>query len=403
MRVLALLSLLSTAFGQNWLTHGHWRLLSPSNQPALLADSQAAVVGGQIYLTVPTQDGTKLFQFDADTASFVVTTPPLPPISDVYVGSDLEAIDGTLVSFGGRSAGYANTGYLIAPSQDHAAWRTLSFTDAPSARNGHTICLVGSQLLLFGGWDSDRYFDDLFFIDVTMLSGTAPVPWHSLNPVHKPTPRNSHSVVAWGGNMVLFGGFSHIIRNGTVHCNSAEDGCSWYNDVWFYSTLTSQWLEQTITGDKPSPRSEHTANVIGDFMYVHGGQQQTGPLSWGIASDTWALNLRTLKWSVLVPAGDEPRPRRHHSSAVVGNHLFIFGGSTLDQVELTSSMMLYPPEQGDAFNLTPRPGTSVEAGGLEAAVAFNIIFTIGIGFFLFWLHRKRSSGGVIAASEYANI
>jgi hypothetical protein len=59
------------------------------------------------------------------------------------------------------------------------------------------------------------------------------------------------------------------------------------NDTWSFDISTRQWTELQCTGPIPSPRTGHTAVLLGDVMYVFGGRSQNG----AYLGDLTALNL----------------------------------------------------------------------------------------------------------------
>jgi hypothetical protein len=64
-------------------------------------------------------------------------------------------------------------------------------------------------------------------------------------------------------------------------------GTQTFNDTWSFDISTRKWTELQCTGSIPSPRKRHAAVVLGDVMYVFGGQSQNG----AILGDLIALNL----------------------------------------------------------------------------------------------------------------
>lgn len=78
---------------------------------------------------------------------------------------------------------------------------------------------------------------------------------------HPPTARESHSCVAYANSdgsmprLVLYGGMSG----------------SRLGDIWLLLLDTLTWMQPTISGIPPFPRSLHTAVVIGNKMIIHGG------------------------------------------------------------------------------------------------------------------------------------
>jgi Galactose oxidase, central domain len=50
------------------------------------------------------------------------------------------------------------------------------------------------------------------------------------------------------------------------------DGPHYFNDTWSFNISTRKWTELQCTGSIPSPRAGHAAVLVGDVMYVFGGQ-----------------------------------------------------------------------------------------------------------------------------------
>jgi len=143
--------------------------------------------------------------------------------------------------------------------------------EIPSRRSGHTLCLVGDVIYLFGGNDFCRPpgpNNELFKLDIssndfywTKVQNTGTGRW--------PEPRSHHTAVAISPTkMLVFGGF----RNTSVR----------YNDVWILDTTTDEWSQPPpgVTETKadgevsfkrnwpecPAPRGGHSATLIGSQL-----------------------------------------------------------------------------------------------------------------------------------------
>ena len=104
--------------------------------------------------------------------------------------------------------------------------------DLPSKRSGHTFCLVGETVYLFGGNDFRRPpgpNNELYKLDMssndfywTQVKNTGQGRW--------PEPRSHHTAVALSATkMLVFGGF----RSSSIR----------YNDVWLLDTATDEWSQ----------------------------------------------------------------------------------------------------------------------------------------------------------------
>lgn len=401
--ILVVSLLLAVTSAQRWASPGRFSQLHPPFPPSTLVSAKAAVIGGSVYLTAPNNFGAGgfLMEFQADNGNFRFPS-TLPPLPDAYYDSDLEAVGGILVAFGGTTADHTDHGYYVVPSDSNPAWENITFGgDLPGARSGHTLTFAGGKLILYGGWTTGAYLSDCYFVETSDLGSPITVPWTRINPTLSPPPRNSHSAVVWGNQLIVFGGFFHDVTRGPVQCENPADGCVWYNDVWSLALSgpsANQWSLVAVTGaDMPAKRSGHSAVVFHDHMFIHGGQRQTSPTTHDTTNDVWAFDLKARQWSVINPVGDGPVPRKYHTAAMIGNHMFVFGGVDNSSQPVTSILKFYPPWQGDAPTPVAAPPvytTKVETGGLVAAVTFNMIFTIAIGVFLLWVSRKRRGSNI---------
>ena len=59
------------------------------------------------------------------------------------------------------------------------------------------------------------------------------------------------------------------------------------NDTWSFNISTRKWTQLQCTGSVPSPRVGHAAVLVGDVMYVFGGNTVDGTY----LGDLTALNL----------------------------------------------------------------------------------------------------------------
>lgn len=124
-----------------------------------------------------------------------------------------------------------------------------------------------------------------------------------------PDARWRHSAAVWDKTkIVIFGGYM-------------SSSCR-HSDTWIFNSVTLSWTRPVEPGcvfdadgnhmpvtsadpNTPSPRGSHTANVIGDVMYIFGGFGGSG-FSRRDFNDLHSLNLETLKWATLHAKGRPP-------------------------------------------------------------------------------------------------
>ncbi|XP_018518260.1 host cell factor 2 isoform X2 [Lates calcarifer] len=220
----------------------------------------------------------------------------------------------------------------------------------PCPRIGHSFTLVGNKCYLFGGLANDsedpngnvpRYLGDLYELELQPVTGARG--WSI--PETKgggPSARESHSSVAYEGlgspKLYIFGGMQ---------------GCR-LDDLWQLDLNTMVWSMPETRGSTPLPRSLHSANVIGNKMYVFGGwipipesdEHSALGTEWICTNSLSVLNLDTMSWQNLGPEEQDdiesqlqsqgpqsddpyacrPRARAGHCAATVGSRLYIWSG-----------------------------------------------------------------------------
>ncbi|XP_037735756.1 host cell factor 2 isoform X1 [Chelonia mydas] len=252
--------------------------------------------------------------------------------------------DGTrILVFGGmvEYGRYSNDLYELQASR--WLWKKVkpqspSVGSPPCPRLGHSFSLYGNKCYLFGGLANEsedsnnnipRYLND--FYELELQHGSGVIGWSI--PMTKgilPSPRESHTAIVYCrkdlGNpkMYIFGGMC---------------GCR-LNDLWELDIETMTWSRPETKGTVPLPRSLHTANVIGNKMYVFGGwvpQTVEDEISacdgeWKCTSSFSYLNLDTTEWIGLISDCQEdkknllPGPRAGHCAVAVGTRLYIWSG-----------------------------------------------------------------------------
>ncbi|KAJ3612239.1 hypothetical protein NHX12_020515 [Muraenolepis orangiensis] len=215
---------------------------------------------------------------------------------------------------------------------------------APCARIGHSFTLVGNRCYLFGGLVNDsadpngnilRYMDDFYQLELQPSSGARSWTIPDTKGV-RPMARESHTAVAYAGRgspkLFIYGGMQ---------------GCR-LDDLWQLDLDNLVWCSLTVKGPRPQPRSLHSANIIGNKMYVFGGwvpYSETTNVKvseWVCSNSLHALNLDTMSWQDLSPSEPPqkkvpqteleefypggPKPRAGHCSATIGSRLYIWSG-----------------------------------------------------------------------------
>ncbi len=108
--------------------------------------------------------------------------------------------------------------------------------------------------------------------------------------------------------------------------------------------MSGLWARVEVPKPRPSARELHSAVLIGEHLYVFGGTRGKA-----VYADLWRMDLhdtRALAWS-LVPSDDTlpaPSPRWGHSAVEWGGAMWVFGGMT-EQGETSKELWSYHPQR----------------------------------------------------------
>lgn len=104
--------------------------------------------------------------------------------------------------------------------------------DIPSKRSGHSFCIAGDSVYMFGGNDFRRPpgpNSELYKLDIA----SSEFYWKKVENSGKvPEPRSHHTTVLFGTKIILFGGF----RSSSIR----------YQDVWILDTTNDEWSQPLI-------------------------------------------------------------------------------------------------------------------------------------------------------------
>jgi len=178
-------------------------------------------------------------------------------------------------------------------------------------------------------WGFDLLNFSWFFIGQYRAGATTPAPPTSspLPLPNWPSARHGHCMAAVGSNLYVFGGHSSA---------TVPDQSDLLSDLWVYSTLTRQWTQILAvsypTPDGPGARGDHTC-VSPDWesLLIFGGWT-TGSQR---PNDLWRYVLKTTDtfsggWQQLVPNNTNiPIGRTNHVSVMVYQNqlMYILGGN----------------------------------------------------------------------------
>jgi len=203
-----------------------------------------------------------------------------------------------ILQFGGEFSA-ASGGEVMFPGAGTVT--AMTTTDAPSARNNHTVVWTGRRMIVFGGKDGGTFFrDGASYNPVTDT-------WSALSATGAPSARANHTAVWSGTEMIVWGGHDSAFA-------PLKDGAA-------YNPATDTWRSLATAPTGLAERERHAAVWTGTTMIVWGG--------FGTGSNEY------YDGAVYDPAGDSwtsvtdtgaPTVQPHQCTVVwTGTRLFVWG------------------------------------------------------------------------------
>ncbi|XP_063321445.1 kelch repeat-containing protein [Pelmatolapia mariae] len=198
---------------------------------------------------------------------------------------------------------------LCTEDMSWVAAETLAEGPTPEARIGHTAIYDpdSRRIFVFGGSKNKKWFNDVHILDTQSWK------WTMVEAQGKVPPLAYHSCSMFQGELFVLGGVF-------PRPNPEPDGCS--DSLYIFDPRLSIWYQPIVTGDKPSPRSGHSACVMQERkIYVFGGWDT--PVCY---NDMYMLDLGLMEFSAVKTTGNPPSPRSWHGSAVLSDTKFLIHG-----------------------------------------------------------------------------
>uniref|UniRef100_A0A8C3FGJ7 Uncharacterized protein n=1 Tax=Chrysemys picta bellii TaxID=8478 RepID=A0A8C3FGJ7_CHRPI len=193
--------------------------------------------------------------------------------------------------------------------------------DSPTPRHGHALTMAGNIAFVFGGcsiyntFDDQRtYFNDFYMLTITLTDLT----WERIpHDGHIPCAREGHTLCVVRGKIYLFGGCS------------TQDAKECLPGVYRFDLSSLTWQKVKTNGIAPQTL-RHSSAVIGENIYVYGG------VHYGKAvDDLYMFSTVSLSWTPVKTTGSAPGARSGHAFATVGQVIYMFGGSSGENIYCT--------------------------------------------------------------------
>ena len=205
-----------------------------------------------------------------------------------------------MIVWGGEGGGVIglNTGGRYNPSTD--SWTATSTTNAPTGREAHTAVWSGSEMIVWGGVAAPPHTN----FNTGGRYNPSTDSWTATSTTNAPSPRDSHTAVWTGTDMIVWGGA----------------GTGNFNTGGRYVPDTDSWTA-TSTTNVPTARFWHTAVWTGSEMIVWGGYSNpVGDVNTGgrydPGADSWTATSTT----------NAPTARERHTAVWADSEMIIWGG-----------------------------------------------------------------------------
>lgn len=169
-------------------------------------------------------------------------------------------------------------------------------------------------MFIFGG-HSGVYCNDLYEFQFKTHT------WNRLDVVDNvPGARYYHSAIMFNDNMYIFGGYGYVNNYGYGAASTMKGSCC--GDLHEFDFKTRSWKQIAYSENSPK-RYGHSAAVYLNSMFIFAGRDKY----FRRCRDLYEFNFETHHWRKINDSGVLPSRRSFHTAAVIGNSLFIFGGT----------------------------------------------------------------------------
>ncbi|XP_052124024.1 leucine-zipper-like transcriptional regulator 1 homolog [Frankliniella occidentalis] len=270
--------------------------------------------------------------------------------------------------FGGDNGKSMLNDLLVYDCKGKSWGRVPQGQNPPAPRYHHSAVVYENSMFVFGGYTGDIHSNsnltnknDLFEYK---FGAAMWVEWKYVGLT--PVPRSAHGAAVYDGNLYIFAGY---------------DGNARLNDMWAISLKDDSphiWEQIEQSGDCPPTCCNFPVTVAKGCMYVFSGQSGAK-----ITNTLFQFDFRTKMWSRistehLLRGTPAPPARRYgHTMVTHDQHLYVFGG-TADNT-LPNDVHCYDVDSGTWSVIQPSPDSKVPGGRLfhAATVVGDAMYVFG--------------------------
>eukprot|EP00741_Cyanophora_paradoxa_P003274 tig00000691_g3182.t1 len=236
------------------------------------------------------------------------------------------------------------------------AWQKLeaSAKNQPIGSEGTSLCAYDEAIFLFGGLNASKGR-----LNVLTAFDTTTKQWNQLKKTNLPPPgRCYHLSWVYGGKMFVFSGEGDFVKE-VRECHV---------DLWALHGLDTDhpdWRNHQMSGDFPPARLHVSGVAWNGKLVTWGGHSASLPVTY--SRDVFVLDLATLRWTKQATKGTVPPAAHGHASALVGNKMYVLGGSSPSSRPNTLTVDVLDLEAWEWTSLSPA-GPDVPAARMDHAV-----------------------------------
>ena len=168
---------------------------------------------------------------------------------------------------------------------DSEEWSQKDFSssgsDPPLFEVGACCTIIGSKMIVFGGWDYGSLSNDVHMLDLKTLEWTLLEPSDKYD-VNRPILKNKAGIAPYGKEMVfVFGGYGggiNLQKGAAYHWDSERPygiPIGWTNEMHLFHLTNRKWIVPETTGVRPPPCAAFSLNRIDPFrVLLFGGRQR---------------------------------------------------------------------------------------------------------------------------------
>jgi len=295
------------------------------------------------------------------------------PECDEFVGArrskhTVVAYKDAVYVFGGDN-GKSMLNDLLRFDVKEKSWgRAFSNGPPPAPRYHHSAVVHESSMFIFGGYTGDIHSNSNLHNRNDLWEYKFPTgQWIMWNgPGRKSVARSAHGAAVYDGKLWIFAGY---------------DGNARLNDMWTISLLpgdTRQWEEVVQSGECPPTCCNFPVAVARDCMFVFSGQSGAK-----ITNSLFQFHFKTRTWTrittdhILRGCPAPPARRYGHTMAAFDRQLYVFGGAA-DNI-LSNDVHCYDLDTQTWSSIPPSPDSQLPSGRLfhAAAVVGDAMFVFG--------------------------